>query len=56
METRVKQHPTVTQYYVITSCVMACPLEDLCLLDKGLKVELKQSSHSTRRFLDWLKI
>ena len=26
METRVKQHPTVTQYYVITSCVMAFPL------------------------------
>ena len=35
METRVKQHPTVTQYYVITSCVMAFPLQDLCLLDKG---------------------
>ena len=52
MEARVKQHPTVPQYYVITSCVMAFPLQDLCLLDKGLKVELKQRSHGTRRIVD----
>ena len=56
METRVKQHTTVTQYYVITSCVMAFPVEDLCLLDKDLNVELKQRSHGTRRIVDWLKI
>ena len=41
MEARVKQLPTVPQYYVIKSCVMAFPLQDSCLLDKGLKVELK---------------
>ena len=49
METRVKQHPTVTQHYVITSCVMAFPLQDFRLLDiKGLKVEHGTTLHERK--------